>query len=312
MKKIVSLLFALFLMGTPMMARANILYLDCFAKSNCDLCDAVQLITKIVNAVLEISGAVALLFFVIAGVMLLTSQGVPGRITTGKKMIFGSLIGIGIVYFAWTGVNFIIYSFGDGSASGQSVATIFTQPWNELRCIKMGENTLVDYVPPVPTGACKSPWEVGNALTCGGNLVGFVISGINPLQSQDASPALVTFLTNMDTQLHNYPTRYGSLTKSMLIITSVSDDHGLSYCRDYYSHQCTSSYETNCCYHTQNSCHYGHGATDGSYALDFRAFSGTNVATLNTLFETLVRNSGGNYLLEGDHTHVSTSACTGY
>ncbi len=293
-----------------MMVRANILYLDCFAKNNCDLCDAVQLITKIVNAVLEISGAVALLFFVIAGVMLLTSQGVPGRIATGKKMIFGSLIGIGIVYFAWTGVNFIIYSFGDGSASGKSVATIFTQPWNQLQCVKMGENTLVDYVPPtppIPAGACKSPWEAGSAPTCGGNLAGFATANINPLQSQDASPALVIFLMRMRSTFDSNPTNYLPLTINDIIITSVSDDHGLSYCRDSYPTQCVSPNTTNCCYHMRNSCHYGHGATNGSYALDFRYSLWSHIDP----FQRLVNDSGGFFLLEGDHFHVSIPACTG-
>jgi len=162
---------------------------------------------------------------------------------------------------------------------------------------------------------CKSSDEtdaIGGGSSCGGDCVGFEISGIKNSQCMDASESLVKLLKCINDDVSSY----GPLTKSDIIITSISDDHGISQCRDNYSYQCPDDTmnDEKCCYHTQGSCHYGHGKNDGSYAIDIRLFPNDDVGIgkekkekLGELVKSIKCN--GNFFPEGDHYHVSTANC---
>jgi len=156
---------------------------------------------------------------------------------------------------------------------------------------------------------CKSSWE-SNATGgsgCGGDCVGFSVSGIKNSQCMDASQDLVTLLSCMSTNVSSFSP---SLKKSDIIITSISDDHGISRCRDNYSYQCPddASNDLICCYHTQGSCHYGHDHTDGSYAADLRTKTLTT-SQISSLQVLVVDTCGGQWNPEGDHIHISVKSC---
>jgi len=99
--------------------------------------------------------------------------------------------------------------------------------------------------------------------SCGGSCEGFTTSGIRSTQCSDASKDLGDLLSCIDGKLSGY-----GISKNSVILTSISDDHGLSKCRDNYSYQCKAgSNDPDCCFHMQGSCHY---QADGSHAADIR------------------------------------------
>jgi len=305
------LIIILILLATlPLAAKAQVLYLDCYAQNNCGLCDALDLMQKLAEYILMLAGSVSLLFFVTGGIMFLTSAGNQGRIMTGKKLIISSLIGVLIVYFAWAGVNFILWNFAGGQdVTGEGVARIFSRPWNEIECIREPDARIAEkpYESlPAQLGGCKSAWESGDEISCGGSCVGFDTSGIKEEQCYDASTALVNLFKCMDYQLRTYPQRYAGLQKKDIILTSISDDNGLKFCRKHYSKPP--------CFHMQNSCHYGHGKNDGSYAADIRSY--TLNGTQRKSLEYLVSTCGGNfidetYVASAPHFHISAKECGG-
>jgi len=62
----------------------------------------------IVNAVLGVMGAVAVLIVVLAGFRMITSQGDPGAVTTARNAIIYSLIGLAVIMFVFAIVNFVV------------------------------------------------------------------------------------------------------------------------------------------------------------------------------------------------------------
>lgn len=81
---------------------------ECFSMGKCTLSDFLLVFKGLADLMLSVLGAIALLFFIIGGVIWLTSGGSSGQIEKGKKILSGTVIGIIIVLGAWTLVNFII------------------------------------------------------------------------------------------------------------------------------------------------------------------------------------------------------------
>lgn len=63
----------------------------------------------ILNVVLSISGAVAVLMVVISGFRFITSQGNPNETAKARNGIVFSVIGILVTLFAFSLVNFVIF-----------------------------------------------------------------------------------------------------------------------------------------------------------------------------------------------------------
>jgi len=68
----------------------------CIDDGTCTLTDTMIVVGNVGNFLLGIVGALALLVFVIGGILILVSQGEKGRIDKGKKFIFASAIGVAI------------------------------------------------------------------------------------------------------------------------------------------------------------------------------------------------------------------------
>ncbi|HEY5806229.1 MAG TPA: pilin [Candidatus Saccharimonadales bacterium] len=64
------------------------------------------------NIVLAIMGAVAVLIIVLAGFRYITSQGNPNEVTTAKNAILYALIGLVVIMFAFAIVNFVLEGLG--------------------------------------------------------------------------------------------------------------------------------------------------------------------------------------------------------
>ena len=108
------IIFTLFIIAQPIFARDQGIFSDipCFktgdAFKECDLCDFLYLFLILAHWGLNIMGAIALLFFVIGGIVWLTSAGNQNQITAGKKILTGTIMGIIIILSAYIIVNFTV------------------------------------------------------------------------------------------------------------------------------------------------------------------------------------------------------------
>lgn len=62
----------------------------------------------IVNTVLAVMGAIAVLIVVLAGFYMINSQGDPNKITNARNAIIYSLVGLAVIMFVFAIVNFVL------------------------------------------------------------------------------------------------------------------------------------------------------------------------------------------------------------
>ncbi len=147
---------------------AATLELDCDSQTGCDFCDFIALTAKISKIILGLTGSLALLFFVIGGIILMTSQGNAENIESGKNMLLGSVIGVIIIFLAWTMVNFTILTL-TGKLKEGKIAEVFGKPWNQIECVKpppLPPEEKEEVIPGEGIKGCTSSWEGGTS--CGG------------------------------------------------------------------------------------------------------------------------------------------------
>lgn len=89
---------------------------DCLGKGNCSVCDFVQLFISASDLILALSGTLAIVMFIIGGVIMITAYGAPDRINWGKNTMIATVIGLMIVLLAWTLVNLLILTIYGGDA----------------------------------------------------------------------------------------------------------------------------------------------------------------------------------------------------
>ncbi len=75
-------------------------------------------IGRVINAVLGITGSVALFMFVYGGFMLMTAAGQDPKIQAGKKIITWAIIGIMVILGSYVIVNFIFTGLTTGGGGG--------------------------------------------------------------------------------------------------------------------------------------------------------------------------------------------------
>lgn len=75
--------------------------------------NVVELIEYIIEILLFVAGALAVLFVIIGGYQYLTSAGNEEQAEKGKKTVINSMIGIVFVVLAWVIVNVIVGTISD-------------------------------------------------------------------------------------------------------------------------------------------------------------------------------------------------------
>lgn len=75
--------------------------------SDCSLKDFVVFFINYTKGIFGFIGSFALLLFILGGLVWLTSGGNPEKISQGKKIIVGTVIGLAIMFGAWLIVKFI-------------------------------------------------------------------------------------------------------------------------------------------------------------------------------------------------------------
>ena len=98
----------------PITANAGILP-PCTATGNCGFCDIMYTVNAIMRWILYISGSGALMFFIYGGFKFIYAAGDKGRIDSAKKILWNTILGVAVVFLAWTGINLIISKATNGN-----------------------------------------------------------------------------------------------------------------------------------------------------------------------------------------------------
>jgi len=109
---------------------ADLTHKECTACGQCDIADFFIVGNTIVKLILGLSGSVMLLMVVYGGFLWLSSAGNSSQVDKGKKVVTGALIGLVIVFGAYTAVQFILGALGLG---GTTVSEIFSRPFQTTK-----------------------------------------------------------------------------------------------------------------------------------------------------------------------------------
>ena len=98
----------------------------------CNLCHFFQLLQAIINGASVTLLALAAIFIVIGGIVILSSAGSPDRMSEGKKMITYSIIGIVVCFGAWIIINTVMSALVNPGK--------MPWPWNKIQCVSAQTN----------------------------------------------------------------------------------------------------------------------------------------------------------------------------
>lgn len=116
----------------------------------CTTCDIFQLASNVINFVLfTVVPAIAVLFYLIAGFMILLSRGNSDLIATGKNYFWNTTMGLFIIFGAWMITNTVIKSLaGDSDVSSN---------WYKIECAVTETGVVIPLpsVSPSVSGACS-------------------------------------------------------------------------------------------------------------------------------------------------------------
>ena len=73
-----------------------------------ELSDFTLLLINVADWILKISGSLALLAFIIGGLMFLTSAGNKERVEQAKKILSGAIIGLIVVFFSYSLIDYVL------------------------------------------------------------------------------------------------------------------------------------------------------------------------------------------------------------
>lgn len=116
-KLIIPLSFLAFLLFSSIPHPAHALQsltsgIGCISDGSCTMNDFVKLALGASKMILGISGSAALLFFVYGGVTFLISGGSQEKVTKGKQILIGSVIGLFIIFGSYTIIGFTLKAMG--------------------------------------------------------------------------------------------------------------------------------------------------------------------------------------------------------
>jgi len=113
MKKLIFTIIILFFLLTPIATAYALdpIVPECAKSTEGDnICCMMYVISNLSRWILGVMGAFALLFFIIGGLMWITSAGSAEKVKKGQSLMVNTVIGIIIIVVAWLAVNFIIIS----------------------------------------------------------------------------------------------------------------------------------------------------------------------------------------------------------
>lgn len=84
--------------------------------NTCTPCDLIRVVVNGTNMFMSLSGVLALLMFIYAGILMATSYINPAGIQRAKDMMKYAVFGIVIIFLAYTIINTVIMSFYGGQS----------------------------------------------------------------------------------------------------------------------------------------------------------------------------------------------------
>jgi hypothetical protein len=112
-KALLGIIFSVFLFFPVFVsAQQGILPAENYDSGNYTLNDAMQLGVNVSQLILGIVGSLALLMFIIGGLMFLVSGGNSQTVETGKKILIGAVIGLAIVFASYLIIQFSMQAMG--------------------------------------------------------------------------------------------------------------------------------------------------------------------------------------------------------
>lgn len=82
---------------------------------NCGPCDLVRVGVNLTNMIMAVSGSIALVMFVLAGVMMIASYVNPKWVTQAKDTVKYTIIGLFLIFSSYTIVNLVISALYGGT-----------------------------------------------------------------------------------------------------------------------------------------------------------------------------------------------------
>jgi len=114
MKKIIYSYIVLMIVATVGLAARPVGAVDyllenirCLPAGDCTLCDLVQVGLNLSDIIVAVSGVMVWVMFFYGGLMWLISYGDNKKIQQGKDIIKAAVIGLFIIFFAWTAISLI-------------------------------------------------------------------------------------------------------------------------------------------------------------------------------------------------------------
>lgn len=248
----------------------------------CTACDFFVLARNILDLVLrKIVPAVAVLFVIYGGFVLLTAGGSQERVKSGRKILFNTVIGLAITYGAFVIVGTVL-----GALSKNAGGFFY---------FDRGRIIIECKVPPPPE-------IVRNRDLCSNfDLLAGYYNTPRHFQESQALKELKSCVQNELTKAGKW-----ALVDASQIYTWERDNNPIcNYTRG--DSICGS------CAHTYYSCHYGGvRGTNGAEAVDYNARDDSRAGE-EQLFKELEKLKStcnfGAMLFENDHTHINTKSC---
>lgn len=308
----------------------------------CTPCHLFETADNVIDFILfGVTGPVATFMIVVAGGMILLSGAKITTVAKGQELLSRTLIGVTIILFAWVGTNTLIHALGRGTVGDK---------WHEFSCPEflqgasqssggatsggVFEQALGD--PKPSQGSPESPnaqLVAAERLVCTNTTEMARISGV-PTVARNSKALDVAIACLLQDPVVSALTDRGKLFTFGQSDPLCNFTRGVEICGN--------------CNHTQYSCHYGgRTGTDGAEAVDFNwngkwvlydPANGRNVIIADRNASKLIgptipgaQKTGGEQGLsqallfaadkykcavnkpnfEGNHTHVSTTACSG-
>lgn len=106
-KTIISLFFSLilcFVMVFPVLAQEEKVVLE----SPINITSVPNLVTRVLEVVLGLTGVIALVMFIYGGILWMTSAGRPEQVKKGKETLLWAAVGLAFIFFSYSLLQFLL------------------------------------------------------------------------------------------------------------------------------------------------------------------------------------------------------------
>lgn len=125
--KVLSILIVFVVMLLPVSVDAALVPVQCADPQMCGSCEFVSLINNVIQFIVQIASLLAVIVFIYAGFLMVTSQGNPSQLTKAKGLFANVVIGLVILLAAFLIVNTILSGL---AGTGSPILS-----WQQIECV---------------------------------------------------------------------------------------------------------------------------------------------------------------------------------